>query len=84
MSRAKLIGLSAVAVAVLGYGGFAAMVALGRMDVLNLSQVLIYGTAAALVGEVGLWVAAACLGWTLFKGRKAILDRLFRRRDRAV
>ena len=34
----------------------------------------------ALIGECGLWVGAACLGLTLFKKRKAMLDRLLRRR----
>ena len=29
-----------------------------------------------LVGEAGLWVAAASLGWALFRGRKALMDRI--------
>ena len=37
---------------------------------------------AALIGEIGLWVGAGCLGLTLFKKRKAMLDKLFRRQPR--
>lgn len=33
----------------------------------------------AILGEIGLWIGAACLGLTLFKKRKAMLDRLLRR-----
>ena len=31
---------------------------------------------------IGLWVGAGCLGLTLFKKRKAMLDKLFRRQPR--
>ena len=37
-------------------------------------------TLAAVIGEIGLWVGAGCLGLTLFKKRKAMFDRLFRRK----
>jgi hypothetical protein len=36
-----------------------------------------------LIGEIGLWVGAACLGLTLFKKRKAMLNRLLGRRPAA-
>ena len=84
MTRTKLIGLAAVAVAVLGYGAFAASVVLGKMDILTTSQVLFIGVPLAFVGEAGLWVAAGCLGWSLFKGRKAMMDRILRRRTQAT
>ena len=37
------------------------------------------GGVAALIGEIGLWVAAGCLGLTIFKRRKALFDRIMRR-----
>ena len=80
MTRTKIIGFVAVAVAVLGYGAFAGSVVLGKMDILTTAQVLWIGIPLAFVGEAGLWIAAACLGWTLFKGRKAFLDRLMGRK----
>lgn len=80
MTRTKMIGLTGVAVAVLGYGAFAASVVLGKMDILTTPQVLFIGVPLAFVGEAGLWVAAGSLGWSLFKGRKALMDRIFRRR----
>ena len=43
-----------------------------------------WGLGAAVVGEIGLWVAAASLGWTIFKRRKALIDRVFRRKPREV
>lgn len=79
MTRTKMIGLAAVAVAVLGYGAFAASVVLGKMEVLTTAQVLLIGVPLAFVGEAGLWVAAGSLGWSLFKGRKALMDRILRR-----
>ena len=41
------------------------------------------GAALLLIGEIGLWVGAACLGLTLFKKRKAMLNRLLGRRPAA-
>ncbi|MDQ7811633.1 MAG: hypothetical protein RDU12_02875, partial [Brevundimonas sp.] len=38
----------------------------------------------AIVGEIGLWVAAGSLGWTIFKRRKALIDRMFGRKPREV
>ena len=42
------------------------------------------GGPAAVIGEIGLWVAAASLGWSLFRKRKAFIDRIFRRKPKAV
>ena len=80
MTRTKIIGLVAVTVAIVGYGSFLGSVVLGKMDILTTAQVLWVGVPLAFVGEAGLWVAAGCLGWSLFKGRKALMDRIFRRR----
>lgn len=84
MSRTKMIGFTALAACVLGYGGFGLAVVLAKMDVLNLREVLTYGVPAAAVGEIGLWVAAASLGWSIFKGRKALIDRILRRKPASV
>ena len=84
MPRTKLIGFSALAVCLLGYGGFALTIVLRKMDLLETSQVLMIGVPSALIGEIGLWVAAGALGWSIFKGRKALMDRLFRRKSPQV
>ena len=84
MTRTKMIGFSALAVCALGYGGFALSLVLQRMDVLTLPQALLYGVPAATIGEIGLWIAAGSLGWSLFKGRKAFIDRVFRRGSATV
>ncbi|QDH72171.1 hypothetical protein [Brevundimonas sp. M20] len=84
MTRTKMIGFSALTACVLGYGASAAVVVLQRMDVLSLQEALWYGVPAATVGEIGLWVAAGSLGWSLFRKRKAFIDRVFRRRPAAV
>jgi hypothetical protein len=42
------------------------------------------GGPAAVIGEIGLWVAAGCLGWSLFRKRKALFDRVFRRKSQTV
>jgi len=84
MTRLKMIGLTAMAGCVIGYGGAVAvglMFRLGHLD-LNQIQAVAIVTALALVGEVGLWVGAGCLGLTIFKRRKALFDRVFRRKSR--
>jgi hypothetical protein len=45
---------------------------------------LLIGGPAAVIGEIGLWVAAGSLGWSLFRKRKALLDRVFRRKSQTV
>ena len=47
------------------------------------SSGIVDGAALLLIGEIGLWVGAACLGLTLFKKRKAMLNRLLGRRPAA-
>ncbi len=79
MSRTKMIGWAAFAVCILGYGAFTAIVVLSRMGELEMREVLLFGGPAAVAGEIGLWVAAGCLGWSLFKRRKALFDRVFRK-----
>lgn len=79
MQRSRLIGWTAFAFCLLGYGAFTALIVASKMDYLTLKQALMFGAPAAVVGEIGLWVAAGCLGWNLFKGRKAMFDRVFRR-----
>ena len=84
MSRTKIIGWTAFGFCLLGYGGFAAIMLAYKLGQLELREALLYGGPVAVVGEIGLWVAAGCLGWTLFKRRKALFDRIFRRDARAV
>jgi hypothetical protein len=80
MSRIKIIGWTAMAVCVIGYVGMAAFIVLGKMEHLPLTQAMILAGISAVVGEIGLWVGAGCLGLSLFKKRKAMFDRLFRRK----
>lgn len=84
MSRTRLIGWTAFGVCLLGYGGFAAIMIAYKMGRLDLQQTLLFGGPLAVIGEIGLWVAAGCLGWTLFKRRKALFDRMFGRKPREV
>lgn len=84
MSRTRLIGWTAFGVCLLGYGGFAGIMILYKLGQLSLQETLLYGGPVAVMGEVGLWVAAGCLGWSIFKRRKALFDRLFRRDARSV
>ena len=84
MTRTKLIGWTAFAFCLLGYGVFTAVVVLNRMGEIPMRESLLIGGPAALIGEIGLWVAAGCLGWSLFRKRKAFFDRVFRRKSRTV
>lgn len=84
MTRTKMIGWTAFAVCILGYGAFTAIVVLNRMGELETRETLLFGGPAAVAGEIGLWVAAGCLGWSLFKRRKALFDRVFRKGARTV
>lgn len=81
--RAKVIGWTALAVAVAGYLGALVAGALFGMGEIGRTEALIWGGAAAVAGEIGLWVAAGALGFTIFKRRQAILKRLFGRKDAA-
>ena len=62
MQRSRLIGWTAFAFCLLGYGVFTALIIGSKMDYLTLKQALMFGAPAAVVGEIGLWVAAGCLG----------------------
>ena len=81
MTRTRLIGFTAMAFCILGYSGFALAVVATKMDYLTLTQGAVVGGVLAVIGEIGLWVGAGCLGLTLFKKRKAMFDRLFRRKS---
>lgn len=82
MSKLKTIGWTAMLVCILGYGGSVLTVVAAKMDYLALTTVQTAVTAGglAVIGEIGLWVGAGCLGLTLFKRRKAMFDRIFRRK----
>ncbi|WP_292098148.1 hypothetical protein [Brevundimonas sp.] len=84
MTRTKMIGWTAFAFCLLGYGTFTAVVVLNRMGEIALRETMMIGGPAAVIGEIGLWVAAGCLGWSLFRKRKALFDRVFRRKPRTV
>ena len=79
LNRTRIIGFAAMGVCVLGYGGMVVALILGKTEALTTTQSLIIAGIAAVIGEIGLWVGAGCLGLTLFKKRKAMLDKLFRR-----
>ena len=79
MTRTRMIGWTAMAVCVLGYAGFAVALVAARLDHINTAQAMMLGGVAALIGEIGLWIAAGCLGLTLFKRRRALFDRLMTR-----
>lgn len=84
MTRTKMIGWTAFAFCLLGYGAFTAVVVLNQMGELAMRETLLIGGPAAVIGEIGLWVAAASLGWSLFRKRKAFLDRVLRRKSQTV
>jgi hypothetical protein len=84
MPRTRIIGWTAFTACILGYGAFTAIVVLNRMGQLEMREALLFGGPAAVIGEIGLWVAAGCLGWSLFKRRKALFDRVFRKGTRMV
>jgi len=84
MSRTRVIGWSAFAVCLLGYGAAIVAAVLVKTGHLEVREALLWGGPAAIVGEIGLWVAAASLGWTIFKRRKALIDRMFGRKAREV
>jgi hypothetical protein len=84
MTRTKMIGWTAFSFCLLGYSVFTAVVVLNRMGELGMRETLLIGGPAAVIGEIGLWVAAGCLGWSLFRKRKALFDRVFRRKPRTV
>jgi len=80
MTKTRMIGWSAMAICGLGYASCAAIAVLAKLEILDTTPALLLGAIAALIGEGGLWVAAGCLGLTIFKKRQALFDRVFRRR----
>ena len=80
MTKTKMIGWTAMAVCALGYATFGGVVLAAKFGTLETPTAVLLGAVAALIGEAGLWVGAGCLGLTIFKKRKALLDRIFRRR----
>ena len=82
LTRTRIIGFAAMGVCAVGYAGFALALLAGKLDYLPMTQAAIIAAVAAVIGEIGLWVGAGCLGLTLFKKRKAMLDKLFRRQPR--
>jgi hypothetical protein len=84
MNRTRMIGWTAFAACILGYGAFTAVVVLNRMGEIAMREALLIGGPAAVVGEIGLWVAAGCLGWSLLRKRNAVLDRVIRRKSQTV
>lgn len=79
MTKTRMIGCAAMAVCVLGYGGMAAVLIAAKADAITPAMAVLFAAIAALIGEAGLWVGAGCLGLTLFKKRKAMIDRLLAR-----
>jgi hypothetical protein len=79
MTKTRMIGWTTMAMCALGYGGAAAVAILAKMETLDTTMALLLGAIAALVGECGLWVAAGCLGLTIFKKRQALFNRVFKR-----
>lgn len=79
LTRTRLIGFAAMGVCAIGYTGVGLALLAGKLDHLDMTHAALIAAVSALIGEIGLWVGAGCLGLTLFKKRKAMLDRLFRR-----
>lgn len=84
LTRTRLIGFIAMGVCALGYAGMGLALLAGKLDYLDMTYAALFAAIAALIGEIGLWVGAGCLGLTLFKKRKALFDRLFRRGAKAA
>ena len=82
LTKTRLIGFAAMGVCAVGYTGMGLALLAGRLDYLDMTHAALLAAVAALIGEIGLWVGAGCLGLTLFKKRKAMLDKLFRRQPR--
>lgn len=82
LTKTRLIGFAAMGVCAVGYTGMGVALLAGKLDYLDMTHAALLAAVAALIGEIGLWVGAGCLGLTLFKKRKAMLDKLFRRQPR--
>lgn len=84
MTKTRMIGWTALAVCALGYGGMAAILLAAKAEAIAPTTAVLFAAVAALIGEGGLWVGAGCLGLTIFKKRKALIDKLLARRRSAV
>ena len=82
LTKTRLIGFAAMGVCAVGYTGMGLALLAGKLDYLDMTHAALLAAAAAVIGEIGLWVGAGCLGLTRFKKRKAMLDKLFRRQPR--
>lgn len=82
LTKTRLIGFAALGVCAVGYTGMGLALLAGKLDYMDMTYAALLAAVAALIGEIGLWVGAGCLGLTLFKKRKAMLDKLFRRSPR--
>ena len=80
MTKTRIIGWTALLVCVIGYGGMGAILIAAKSDLIQPGLAMVLAAASALIGEAGLWVGAACLGLTIFKKRKAMIDRFLARR----
>lgn len=79
LTHIRLIGFAAMGVCVLGYGGMGLLILIGKLGHMDMVQAAIWAAVVGIVGEIGLWVGAACLGLTLFRKRTALLNRLLGR-----
>ena len=84
LTKTRLIGFAALGVCAVGYTGMGVALLAGKMDYLDMTHAALLAAVAALIGEIGLWVGAGCLGLTLFKKRKAMLDKLLGRSPKPV
>jgi hypothetical protein len=87
MTKTRLIGFGALGVCILGYAGCLVVMVLAKTGVLGVTEAMLFGAVSALIGETGLWIAAGCLGLTLFSKRKALFERVvgrLRRRPSTV
>ena len=84
LTKTRLIGFAAMGVCVVGYTGMGLALLAGKLGHLDMTHAALLAAVAALIGEIGLWVGAGCLGLTLFKKRKAMLDKLFGKKPAAV
>jgi hypothetical protein len=83
-ARLRLIGFLALGVCAVGYVGMGLALLAGKLGYLDMTYAALFAAVAALIGEIGLWVGAGCLGLTLFKKRKALFDRVFGRKTKAA
>lgn len=76
-TRVRVVGYAAFAACAIGYAGFLAVIIALKTGVLGTAAALAIGGVFAVVGEVGLWVGAACLGLGLYTRRKEKIARFF-------